>query len=870
MSMRAWIADIMSRLFHFFVRGWTRRTQERGQCERAPAEETPREIEVRVDQQSTGGSAHNSAIPPRPTTDFVSGQDNQTVDRGSKPDRTPEKTVPPTAPVTEATASSVSVVRNPEGVPRTIDDDALAKPGGGDEPADHEPSIIVSHSQPSPSRQELTPPETQAPMAANTGAVESDALEGPENLVEPSGPTPDRDPTAEHVAGGAESDSAPTSQVVPAELVRTDGESTTTSELPPSPPRSMRSRRVAPEKRGGRPRVTSGPARGAASVPDATDVAPLRSSRPELVCWREGMAWVVGVEVPDELVGQDLRVVDCEGNNLQEDQLHELRWPLMDPLGAVTVRWSDAASMQAERCFDASDYRIFKVTKSGTNGRCVARVTRGSYVVIAPQALSRDEAVGGTAPVAPENVVPEQAKVLAHHLLVEGKEDGLVLDGAGPSRVEVRPSTATVYKLIGNIIEDAHSGAGPLFGREPPRLRMEGAPDPSLFVVGVEGPSPGSRSRQAAVSFDELRNWLDDNEPGWFYVRAYDASDELLDSLDFRYVKGLEAIEVDELSPLPGPQGHRAAKVVFSVAPGTMVSPVDGPPEIASLDPVRAGVVVLPARPDAGKATWRVGSEDRSAVEVVVHVPRIWWAFTALDNAEGPRTWSDRLHKLSVDDLRPTSPMHLRVLLPEPGWAAEVTVGFRDRSPQRLRVPRSEWVLHYPLRNLGESDALGGEDGACELLLSVRTPVTEHGPVVVATVQLAESLQEERADHLDLSCLRAPRLMSKMTRLGRNGAAQDRRAVKRLRNTWYRRARREARRGGRNETREFVRQALGLAAALLEREPARRLPSRLQKQARSLSAQDPTAVASWLRWMRAFEPDRGTVAATGREEVDQA
>lgn len=140
------------------------------------------------------------------------------------------------------------------------------------------------------------------------------------------------------------------------------------------------------------------------------------TARPELVCWRQGMAWVVGVKVPEELAEQDPRVVDVAGNNLQEDQLHELHFPLMDPLGAVTVRWSDAASMEAERCFNASDHRIFKVAKSGMNGRRVPRVTRGYCVVIAPRAWSRDGAAG-TAPVAPENVIPEQAKLLAHHML---------------------------------------------------------------------------------------------------------------------------------------------------------------------------------------------------------------------------------------------------------------------------------------------------------------------------------------------------------------------------------------------------------------------------------------------------------------------
>lgn len=869
MSMRAWIADIMSRLRRFFVRGRTQRTQERGKREGAPAEETPREIDAAVNQQSTGGSADNAAIPTRPITDFPSGEADQQVDRGSTADQTPEKAVAPTAPVTEATASDASEVRKPEGVPRTIADDPLAKPEGVDEPADREPGTIVPDAQPSPPCQKLTPPEAQAPMAENTDAVESGAVEGSENLVEPSDPIPNRDPEAEQVVGGAESDSASNSQVVPAEPVRPDGERTTTLALQPSAPRSIGSRRVAPEKRGGRSRGTGRPADEATSVPAARDAARVRSLRPELVCWRQGMAWVVGVEVPDQLMEQDLRVLDAEDNDLQEDQLHELRWPLMDPLGTVTVRWSDEAGMETERCFEARNHRVFKVTTSGVSGRYVARVTRGNYVVIAPRVLTRDEAVGGTAPVAPENVIPEQARVSAHQLLVEGEGDGLLLDGSGSSRIEVRPSTATRFQLIGNIIKDAHTGAGALFGREPPRFRVEGAEEPSLFVVGVEGPSPGPRLRQAAVSFDELRDWLDDNEPGWFYVRAYDANDELLESLDFRYVKGLEAIEVDELSPLPGPEGHRPATVVFRVAPGTMVSPVDGPPEIISLDPARAEGVVLPARPDGDKATWRVTSGTGKSVEVAVHVPRIWWAFTASAKADEPPAWSDRLNTLSAHNLRPTSPMHLSVLLPEPGWADAVTVGFRDESPRRLPVPRSERVLHYPLRSLGESDALRGAGGTCDLLVSVRTrtPVTEHGPVVVATVRLPDNLpEEERAGRLDLSCLRAPRLMSKLTQLGRIGTAQDRRAVKRLRNTWYR----KARRGGGTETREFVRQALALAAALLEREPTRRMPSRLRRQARSLSAQDPTAVASWQRWLRASEPHRGTVANTGREEVGQA
>jgi hypothetical protein len=246
-------------------------------------------------------------------------------------------------------------------------------------------------------------------------------------------------------------------------------------------------------------------------------------------------------------------------------------------------------------------------------------------------------------------------------------------------------------------------------------------------------------------------------------------------------------------------------------------------------------------------------------VDVVVHAPRVWWAFTADGDEEKPQAWTDGLQPLSTDDLLPTSPMRLSVLLPEPGWADEVSVGLRDGSPRRVPVPRSERVLHYPLRNLGEDDALRRAEGPCDLLLSVRTRATEHGPVVVGAVQLtADRLQErEREQQLDLSHLRAPRLMSQMTRLGRLGTAQHRRAVKGLRKTWYQRARR----GGSTETREFIHQALALATAILERESTRRLSSRWHRRVKFFAGLDPTAVAIWQRRMRAFEPPGRRMAA---------
>ncbi len=106
--MRAWIADIVSRLRRLFVRGRSQRVQDRGRRQRPSAGEAPREIEVALDQQTpdtAGGSADNSAVPHQAIKDPQSGATEREVHRGLKTDRTPEKECAPSgASNAEATA----------------------------------------------------------------------------------------------------------------------------------------------------------------------------------------------------------------------------------------------------------------------------------------------------------------------------------------------------------------------------------------------------------------------------------------------------------------------------------------------------------------------------------------------------------------------------------------------------------------------------------------------------------------------------------------------------------------------------------------------------------------------------------------------
>ena len=282
-NLRAWMGDIMSRLRRFFARGRTRRIQEGEWREATSAEEIPRQFEAASDQQGAGGSGDNPASPPGSTTDSQSGQSDQQVARGSKPDPTPEKRVQPPPAASEAPAPGTSEGRDARVVPPPITDDSPAKQDGPGETADREPGLIVPDLQPAPSPPDAeNQSEPQAlDVTASASLVESGDLEGRESSLEPGVPTPDGDPTAKPVTGGVESDS---SRMAPGAATRSDGEMTATSPLPPPAQLSRRSRRVAPEKRGGRPRGTTEPADEAACAKGERVAARLRSSRPELVC----------------------------------------------------------------------------------------------------------------------------------------------------------------------------------------------------------------------------------------------------------------------------------------------------------------------------------------------------------------------------------------------------------------------------------------------------------------------------------------------------------------------------------------------------------------------------------------------------------
>jgi len=108
---------------------------------------------------------------------------------------------------------------------------------------------------------------------------------------------------------------------------------------------------------------------------------------PEIVVWKEGSGWVVGVELTAEIMDRGATVMDSEGNEIKEDHLRKRCYPLTDPCGGAIVRWKDWVSEKtSEWYYSADERRTFQLTESGMDGRCVSQVKRGAYLVIGSKA----------------------------------------------------------------------------------------------------------------------------------------------------------------------------------------------------------------------------------------------------------------------------------------------------------------------------------------------------------------------------------------------------------------------------------------------------------------------------------------------------
>ncbi len=161
-------------------------------------------------------------------------------------------------------------------------------------------------------------------------------------------------------------------------------------------------RPIEPKGRGGRP---SGPRKKTGERERVVRAKTPPRMEPEIVCWRRGRDWVVGVEFPDDMAGTPQLEVARNGATLKRGDTNAERYGLEDLTGAVTVRWLDK-DLKNECMLDLGDsgYLLFKLRqRDGNFGRRVSTLSYGEYLVILPKGWRLVESQSSVPIVGPES-----------------------------------------------------------------------------------------------------------------------------------------------------------------------------------------------------------------------------------------------------------------------------------------------------------------------------------------------------------------------------------------------------------------------------------------------------------------------------------
>jgi len=310
---------------------------------------------------------------------------------------------------------------------------------------------------------------------------------------------------------------------------------------------------------------------------------------------------------------------------LEYDSTDELRYRLKHAEGAIKATWAEGEK-DIPLVGAGRNYLIFKMRKEWKGlGRLVQCPSTGYYLVIVPQEWKRDEEVSGTAPDEPESVQLDGYK--AHFFYQkENTVIGFITRNGERIRVE---SGGPRFQLVGREIGDVSEDMGPLFGERPPNIGMiaeQGWSDVGVVVVGEEG---GGQNRwrmqfvpQVGAEEQKLPEEIAERRGGWYFVRIYDNNDNLLESMDFRFLGGLKDIRIESSDCLPGPNGHDNVIVQFLHQTSCEVELIDENARYALEIRRESGqtIVAIPPKPACDKTHWILRGA-KPGETVVVKVP---------------------------------------------------------------------------------------------------------------------------------------------------------------------------------------------------------------------------------------------------------
>ena len=424
------------------------------------------------------------------------------------------------------------------------------------------------------------------------------------------------------------------------------------------------------------------------------------TSRPELICRKNGRQWEVILSANEECQVKEVR---HNGGSLD---IKDGEYRLPSFAGTLSVAYKDERRIKFPLFYNKPLIFKLRADWQGT-GRQVNSITSGHFIVVAPGGWKRT----GHVPVAPDGCT--DTGFSAHYFYRTKNEstgDVVGFEGCG------LPLTAPRANLEGEAVFD-DSEKGQLFGGDaPPSLTP--APGVVWARVGEEGYNgwTGENFKPAKQTLADVLG----HRQGWFFIRVYDEKPKLLDSCEFRYLRNLKEIHVngkpytEHTILAPSPTGHLPTEVRFINADGASIHPTL-PIEMAHAK-VEGSYLVVDSHPD-GDAISSVFKSDTGRVDIALHLPRIWWQMK--QDASEPDAWRDTPLTMTRQEFREYDAMGATMRLRLPRRVKSVHVGFGDElnlecRPKKegttdislLAIPLAEFVDYSQIDQRLNEDAL--------------------------------------------------------------------------------------------------------------------------------------------------------------------
>lgn len=457
--------------------------------------------------------------------------------------------------------------------------------------------------------------------------------------------------------------------------------------------------RIEPENRGGKPKGYP-----AASRNTESERPELPSPYVQLICRKSGTQWDICIELRDRPTMNNTGVQVTQ-NGYPLDQVIDNCYLVQALKGELEVQYSNEEVVKYK--MPKSNEGCFAFKLKGRKGDHVMKISRGEYLILAPEEWQRYEN-SNQEYIAPERVSIEGYK--AHFFNVGRDNMGgnsiafVTPDGNPVVLHEVKPE----FDFQGSMVPGFMQEEASLFLEPPaiiPRDSNRGWASIFEIVLVEEGDSISrKRWRQAlnppmGASPLDLGEVMRDLDGGFFSCRLYDKNKQLLDSLSFKFIRQFNGVEIEEYSIAPGPDGHAPLTISFKHGPRVSVQPLS-PESIEVIKEEFQTRCVIPAHHSADVTEWQLSSQSLVQVKVSLLIKRLWWA--VVEEGEVPENWTDRLLIISRNDIKATSKKVFAFKLPYAGWISGFDIGFSEHSSLYVKTKvRSSQFITVPLRELG-------------------------------------------------------------------------------------------------------------------------------------------------------------------------